>query len=393
MLLDARKYRRRKPKKIEGLEIDEVSIVDVPANQIPFALIKRAKAKWTRAYINDLPDSAFLYIEPGGKKDEEGKTVPRSLRHFPYKDKNGKVDLPHLRNAIARIPQSKLPEKLKERLQAKARRILEREQGKKKVKQADSLSVRFQSNWTVEGSELVLNGETIPLNKLESFAFGYTKLQEGAAVQTSPFYLSYTLQQEEGGPSVTYTFQKAKKGASMIEPLKKITKELFGEEVPELAEGLSEEQQQELVKNLQVIADYSAYFPTELASAVGAVILTKADGPIARVAEILREAAEKLEELDEGSEETKDSETDEEEEEQEEETEEEETEEESSAEEEEEEEASGGEDDEEEEEGSEQPEEDNEDSEEDSEIEIPEDELEQLAADTAQEVLAELLGD
>ncbi len=86
-------------------------------------------AEWTTAYINDLPDSAFLYIEPGGKKDEDGKTVPRTLRHFPYKDASGAIDLPHLRNAIARIPQSSLPQSVKDRVQAKARRILARETG------------------------------------------------------------------------------------------------------------------------------------------------------------------------------------------------------------------------------------------------------------------------
>ena len=81
------------------------------------------EAKWTRKYINDLPDSAFLYIAPGGEKDSEGKTKPRSLRYFPYKDKNGNVDLPHLRNALARIPQSKLPDDVKRRVMMKARRI------------------------------------------------------------------------------------------------------------------------------------------------------------------------------------------------------------------------------------------------------------------------------
>ena len=60
------------------------------------------KADWTTAYVNNLPDSAFAYIEGGGHKDEEGKTVPRSLRHYPHHDANGSVDLPHLRNALAR---------------------------------------------------------------------------------------------------------------------------------------------------------------------------------------------------------------------------------------------------------------------------------------------------
>ena len=59
-------------------------------------------AKWTRAYINSLPDSAFLFIEPGYKKG-----MNKNARHLPYKDKNGKVDIPHLRNALARCSRIK----------------------------------------------------------------------------------------------------------------------------------------------------------------------------------------------------------------------------------------------------------------------------------------------
>jgi len=81
-------------------------------------------AEWTTRYKNNLPDSAFLYIEAGGKKDSEGKTKPRSLRHFPYKDADGKFDRAHILNAIARIPQAKfLSQAQKDRLQARARRI------------------------------------------------------------------------------------------------------------------------------------------------------------------------------------------------------------------------------------------------------------------------------
>jgi len=57
-------------------------------------------AKWTRAYINSLPDSAFIYIEPGYKDGED-----KRARHLPYKDDTGKVDLPHLRNALSRCNQ------------------------------------------------------------------------------------------------------------------------------------------------------------------------------------------------------------------------------------------------------------------------------------------------
>lgn len=71
-------------------------------------------AKWDRKYINTLPDSAFAYISPGGKKDPTGRTVPRSLRHLPYRDHTGKVDIPHLRNALARLPQTDIPDEAKE---------------------------------------------------------------------------------------------------------------------------------------------------------------------------------------------------------------------------------------------------------------------------------------
>lgn len=94
---------------------------------------KEGKATWTARYINDLPDSSFLYIESGKDKDEDGKTTPRSARHFPYRDSNGDIDLPHLRNAIARIPQSNAPgldDAKKNSLQERARRMLDQAQGK-----------------------------------------------------------------------------------------------------------------------------------------------------------------------------------------------------------------------------------------------------------------------
>lgn len=61
------------------------------------------KAKWTRAYINTLPNSSFAYVEPCYGKTTDNKNA----RHLPYKDANGKVDEPHLRNALARVNQIK----------------------------------------------------------------------------------------------------------------------------------------------------------------------------------------------------------------------------------------------------------------------------------------------
>ena len=101
----------------------ELSLTPTPSNL--FATVG-GKAVWSTAFVNDLPDSAFLYIEPDpdSSKDSEGKTVPRTLRHFPYKDSSGNIDLPHLRNALARIPQSNLPQDVKDRLTKKAQSIL-----------------------------------------------------------------------------------------------------------------------------------------------------------------------------------------------------------------------------------------------------------------------------
>jgi len=54
----------------------------------------------TSEELNALPDSAFAYIEPGGTHDSTGRTVPRSLRHFPIHDPA------HVRNALARVKES-----------------------------------------------------------------------------------------------------------------------------------------------------------------------------------------------------------------------------------------------------------------------------------------------
>jgi HK97 family phage prohead protease len=74
------------------------------------------RAQMTAKSINDLPDSDFAYIEPGGTKDADGKTVPRSLRHFPIHDAE------HVRNALARAPQSPFGDKAMPKIRAAAKK-------------------------------------------------------------------------------------------------------------------------------------------------------------------------------------------------------------------------------------------------------------------------------
>lgn len=66
---------------------------------------------------NDLPDSAFAYIEPGGTTDSSGKTTPRSLRHFPIHD------AAHVRNALARASQSPFGEKAMGKIRTAAKKF------------------------------------------------------------------------------------------------------------------------------------------------------------------------------------------------------------------------------------------------------------------------------
>lgn len=75
------------------------------------------KAKLSSAEQNDLPDSAFAHIESGGEKDESGKTTPRSKRHFPVHDEA------HVRNALARAPQSPFGDKAMPKIKAAAKKF------------------------------------------------------------------------------------------------------------------------------------------------------------------------------------------------------------------------------------------------------------------------------
>lgn len=93
-------------------------------------------AVWKSSYVNALPDSAFLYIEPGGTKDEHGRT-DGAHRHFPYKNDTGDVDVVHLRDAIGRIPQSNVPPAVKARVQEKARELLAKHGGHPKMDETE----------------------------------------------------------------------------------------------------------------------------------------------------------------------------------------------------------------------------------------------------------------
>ena len=135
--------------RLRDIKAREVSVVRRGANKRMFLVVKDAesdsetveKATWTQKFINNLPDAAFAIIDSGGKKDDGGLTTPRNMRHLPHhtadvKDgaENDSVDLPHLRNALARLEQMKgmgdtMKAKARKHLEAHASVLLEKDDG------------------------------------------------------------------------------------------------------------------------------------------------------------------------------------------------------------------------------------------------------------------------
>ena len=99
-----KKLKKGKPSEKKSVEIHDIKKDEKYDKK---SLKEMESAVLSTKNKNDLPDSEFAYIEPGGKKDDEGKTVPRSLRHLPIND------AAHVRNALARLNQTKISEEAK----------------------------------------------------------------------------------------------------------------------------------------------------------------------------------------------------------------------------------------------------------------------------------------
>lgn len=88
------------------------------------------RAEWTTAFVNSLPDTSFVVIEPAYL---DGDTEDKRARHLPVKDLDGNVDLPHLRNAVARrneikpVTDSITVDELRRQANSELMRIIEEE--------------------------------------------------------------------------------------------------------------------------------------------------------------------------------------------------------------------------------------------------------------------------
>lgn len=137
--------------------------------------------------INDLPDSAFAYIEPGGSKDEDGKTIPRSLRHFPVHDAT------HARNALARASQSPFGKKAMSKIRAACKKfgikISDNSELLMALEALDYVSLQVNANGYVERMEQLraklsaMDSEDVIHFMVEAYddSFIYEKLERGVA--------------------------------------------------------------------------------------------------------------------------------------------------------------------------------------------------------------------
>lgn len=128
-------------------------------------------AKWTREYINGLPDAAFAYIEPAYKNGETADKNARHLPHHtgsPHTDKT--IDMAHLKNALSRVEQVKpvTNSVSKDEMVTKARAHL--------ADHAKSLGVGDQKEETAMASTTPPKGKSVPKSQglLDEYTFPRT---------------------------------------------------------------------------------------------------------------------------------------------------------------------------------------------------------------------------
>lgn len=174
--------------KLKGCILNGLAVVAMPAYQgrTPFVAMSSLEveevtaelgeaAVWTKAYIDELPDSAFLFIEDGGELGADGKTQPRSKRLFPYTDKNGNKDVAHLNNSISRLKESDLDNELKDKLVGIATELLQEtnsstEENTNKMEELEKLTNELAEtkNLLAEKERLLAEKETEFSTKLAS---------------------------------------------------------------------------------------------------------------------------------------------------------------------------------------------------------------------------------
>jgi len=127
-------------------------------------------SRQNQAYINELSDADFALIEAGGRKDHDGKTVPRSLRHFPIATEKD-ID-----ESLAKLDSSDLSDSVKQevlkRVEAQAKKMgYDSKKKKSESKEEDVKKDKEAKEDKKEekGKEKSLEKTTAPMNCPECY--------------------------------------------------------------------------------------------------------------------------------------------------------------------------------------------------------------------------------
>lgn len=142
-------------RKLIEVDLLESSVVNLAMNEQ--AEVTNVKATWDAAYINSLDDVCFAVILPGGEKDADGRTTPRSLRKLPHHTNadGHPLDMAHLNNALSREPQTMMSDAA----HAKAKAHLAKHKGTKDIGDLLDTDVPFEElfgqlkGWLILGAD------------------------------------------------------------------------------------------------------------------------------------------------------------------------------------------------------------------------------------------------
>lgn len=196
------------------------------------------RAEWDAAYINDLPDSAFACIDEGGEKDSDGKTTPRSLRHYPHHNAAGDLDMPHLRNALSRVAQDETTFCGRDHLESHASTEEVGERSEPEEPQAAESNEELHTFSVVDSLEIrnlekrEIGAFIVPWNVTVNTPQGLEEFERGAFAGTDPSRVKLRMEHQNPVAGKGIALEERADGAHMVFRVSKTAK---GDEILTLA--------------------------------------------------------------------------------------------------------------------------------------------------------------
>lgn len=160
------------PSFMEKLAEVTKSIAVVRGDKAPAAIAKNqpetASGLWAASFVDTLPDSAFLYVEPNANKSADGLTTP-SFRHFPIRDMKGQLSKQQLAHAIKMIPTFGATPEFKAELLKKAEGMFGLEESIEKS--ASLAGARGDDGWPADMSDPEYMRGRQPAKSTQVFGF------------------------------------------------------------------------------------------------------------------------------------------------------------------------------------------------------------------------------